>query len=96
VSYPLRYAAGTWYKVCVWYTDEQAQTHRRILVDTYSNTANAVFGVLRKLESDRSWTPPREAIIHTYAVLLPPCPRGVSKAAYTRHLREQHRLIHDT
>lgn len=87
MSYPLRYAAGTWYKVTV-----IADGERRILVDTYNGTANAVFGALRKLESDRSWSPHPEAIVLVTSERLPPCPRGMSKAAYTRHLR----VIHTT
>lgn len=87
MSYPLRYAASTWYKVHV-----EADGDRRILVDTYNGTANAVFGALRKLESDRSWNPDPDAIVRLYALRLPPKPPSMSKAAYTRLLREQHRL----
>ena len=85
---PYRGHGTHWYKVHV-----EVDGERRIYVDMYSSTANAVFGVLRKLEVDRTWEPDPYAIVKTWCALLPPKPPRMSRAAYTRLLRGQHELV---
>lgn len=86
-----------WYKVVVTYytqdglmDEDVSGPFTRSVVGEYANMANAVFGALRKLAIDGR---PRVKLATITAELLPPKPRRVSKAAYTRHLRVIHEAL---
>lgn len=56
-------------------------------VERYRTPANAVFGALRKLETERLLDPDQPHDIRVEK--LPPKPRAQAAAAYTRELRQR-------